>query len=137
MAHNGVKRHPKKTPIFLPGRRYPIGYVQAGVFHKSISGSKHILRKPRAIAFDRSTLVDAEKAGAVSVRVFDDETRTVYTARIDDIWTHGVTVLRGFGDQIGLTLNRWTVNGQPPAATWESNQQIKDLQPSLFGGMRL
>lgn len=135
LAQTGVKRHPKKIPIFLPGRSHPIGFVQAGVFHKSISGSKHILRKPRAIAFDRSTLTDAERAGAVSVRVVDDETRTVYTARIDDIWRYGLPVLRGYGDQIGLEMKRWTVNGQAPAHTFNSNAEIQAAQPSLFGGM--
>ncbi|MCL4833499.1 MAG: hypothetical protein KJZ86_13735 [Caldilineaceae bacterium] len=135
MAYNGAKRHPEKTPIFVAGRSTPIGFVQGNVFCKWIQGSKHILRTPRAIAFDRSTLADAERAGAVFAQVTDDETKTVYRARIDAIWTHGFSVNRGYGSQIGLTLNRFDVNGKPAAATFESNKAIQAAQPSLFGGM--
>ena len=135
MAQSGAKRHPQKTPIFVSGRSAPIGYVAGGVFHKSIVGSKPLLRSPRAIAFDRSTLADAERAGAVAAHVVDDETRTVYRASIADIWTHGFSVNRGFGDQIALALSRWSVNGRPVAPVFENNQAVKAAQPSLFGGM--
>ena len=135
MAQNGVKRHPAKTPIYVHGRSSPIGYVAGGVFHKSIMGSKHLLRSPRAIAFDRSTLTDAERAGAVWVEVADSETRTVYRASIGDVWAHGFAVRRGYGDQVALALQRFSVNGRPVAPVFESNQAVKSAQPSLFGGM--
>ena len=135
MAQNGAKRHPAKTPIYVHGRSSPIGYVEGQTFHKSISGSKHLLRSPRAIAFDRSTLVDAERAGAVTAHVTDDESRTVYRASIADIWAHGFAVHRGYGDQVALALTRWAVNGRPVATVFENNQAVKAAQPSLFGGM--
>ena len=135
MAQSGAKRHPQKTPIFVSGRSTPIGYVAGGVFHKAISGSKHLLRSPRAIAFDRSTLTDAERAGAVWVEVADSETRTVYRASIGDVWAHGFAVHRGYGDQVALALTRWAVNGRPVATVFENNQAVKAAQPSLFGGM--
>ena len=135
LPQSGVKRHPKTTPIYVRGRDRPIGYVEGGVFRKSISGSKHILRSPRAIAFDRSTLRDAERDGAVWVEVTDDETRTVYTARIADIWTHGFAVNRGYGDQIALALQRFSVNGRPVATVWESNEAIKAAQPTFWEGV--
>ncbi len=135
MAQNGATRHPQKTPIFVHGRSTPIGYVRGQTFHKNIVGSKHLLRSPKAIAFDRSTLADAERAGAVTAHVVDDESRTIYRASIADIWTHGFSVNRGYGAQVALSLDRWAVNGRPVAAVFESNQAVKAAQPALFGGM--
>jgi hypothetical protein len=83
-------------------------------------------------------LVDAEKAGAVTVRVFDDETRTVYMTRIDTIWQYGFTVQRGHGDQIALSLDRWSVNGQKtePRRKAQTKQKTTDsfgvVQMALF-----
>ena len=134
MAYFGGKRHPSKTPIYVRGRSTPIGHVTSGVFYKSIKASIHFLSRPRAIAFDRSTIVDAENAGAVSVEVTDSETGTVYRAAIADIWRHSFDVHRGFGDQIAYALTRWSVNGRPVAATFGNNQAIRDAQLSLFGG---
>src|SRR5690606_12631138 len=50
------------TPIYANGR--VIGQVVGDTFRKIISGSKHMLRTPKAICFDRSTLRDAVAAGA-------------------------------------------------------------------------
>jgi hypothetical protein len=132
MAQNGATRYPAKTPIYVHGRSTPIGYVEGTVFYKWIQGSKHILRTPRALAFDRSTLADAERAGAVWVEVVDSETGTTYRAAIDGIWQHCFPVCRGY-DQVALALTRWSVNGAAVAATFESNQAVKAAQPSLFG----
>ncbi|MBX2997780.1 MAG: hypothetical protein KF893_04665 [Caldilineaceae bacterium] len=132
IAQRDVQRHPPDTPIFVRGRTRPIGYVRGQTFHKAITGSKHLLRSPAAIAFDRSTLVDAERAGAVAVCVRDTETATIYTAQIADIWRYAFPVRRGFGDQIAMSMNRWTVNGIAPSTMYESNQARKAAQPSLF-----
>ena len=134
MTQNGATRHPQKSPIYVRGRSAPIGYVTGSVFRKTIRGSVHILHSPRAIAFDRSTIVDAENAGALTVEVTDSDTGNTYRATIADIWRHSFDVRRGFGDQIAYALTRWSVNGAPVAATFESNQAIRDAQLSLFGG---
>lgn len=131
LPHSGATRHPKKTWIYVKGRRYPIGYVLLLYFYKNLK-PEHFLTNPPAIAFDRSTLVDAEKAGALYAHITNSETGTVYTASIADIWRHGFPVLRGFGQQIALALPKWNVNGQPAAATFNSNAEVKAAQPSLF-----
>lgn len=133
IPQSGATRHPKNTPIFVRGRDRPIGYVEGGVFRKSVRASIHFLSRPRAIAFDRSTIEDAEKAGALWVEVTDSDSGTVYRAAIDDIWRQYFPVRRGYGNQIALALDRWRVNGQEAGPVWESNQAIKAAQPSLFG----
>ncbi len=135
IPQSGATRHPKTTPIYVRGRSTPIGFVKGQTFHKSIQGSKHILQKPQGIAFDRSTLVDAERAGAFFAQVTDGESGTVYRAAIDDIWRYGFPVKRGYGDQVALALQRFSVNGRPVATVWESNEAIKAAQPTFWEGV--
>ena len=84
-----------------------VGKVEGNTFYKSIKGSKHILRRPRAIAFDLYSLDEAEGVGAVKVQVLDQENGTVYKSTIQHIREHGKEFNRGFGDQIFLVLEGW------------------------------
>lgn len=86
-----------------------VGQVKGDTFYKSIRASKHMLKIPPAIAFDVSTLKDAERAGAMKVQVTDSESGTVYKATIAQIWRGGFRVNRRFGKQIALPLQRWTM----------------------------
>ena len=125
------------VPIYLPGRDKPIGFVSGGRFCKTITGSKHMLRSPKAIAFDVCTLDDAERAGASHVSVTDSETGRTYCAPIDDVRRFGFPVVRGHGRQVALPLDRYSVNGEPPEAERRAaatNQERKELQLGLFGG---
>jgi hypothetical protein len=135
MAYPAPRRNnPNHTPIYIAQR--VIGIVQGDTFHKAITGSKHILRRPRAIAFDRCTLRDAAAAGATCVEVLDRETGTTYTIAFETINRHSFPVLRGHGDQVAVTLDHWAINGATPvaqASVAQSNQERKELQLSLFG----
>jgi len=125
------------VPIYIPGRDKPIGYVNGRFFRKSIAGSRHMLRSPKAIAFDVCTLDDAQRAGATDVSVTDSETGRTYCAPIDDVRRYGFTVARGHGRQVALTLDRYSVDGAQPDAERRAaatNQERKDLQLGLFGG---
>jgi hypothetical protein len=139
IAQSVPQRQPSaaNTPVYLPGSSKIIGYVSGLVFAKTISGSKHFLRRPAAIAFDVATLDAAEAAGAVMVKVTDGETGHVYAQRIVTIRAYGFPVTRGFGRQIALPLNAYAIDGKPPThppGALTNNQERKDLQPSLFGG---
>lgn len=131
MPHPGRNRHPQKspsTPTYVRGRAHPIGFVAGGVFYKQLR-KRHFLTTPPGIGFDRSTLRDAERAGASSIHIANSDTGATYTASIDDVWRWGYGVNRGYGDQIALALTRWSVNGGPVAATYESNQAVTEKQP--------
>ena len=99
--------HLYSTPIFIGN--LVVGKVEGDVFLKSIRGSRHILRKPPAIAFDVSTLNQAEQAGAVIVQVVDQETGITYRAQIAHIKDVGIRIDRGYGEQIALPLEGWTM----------------------------
>lgn len=104
------------TPIFSVGGK-PCGKVGGDTWYKTIAGSRHILRQPPAIAFDLETVNQAERAGAVRVRVTDRETGTLYTASLAHIREAGFSFDRGFGWQIALPLQGWTITrrGEIPA----------------------
>jgi len=84
------------------------GIIYGAELRKSVFGSRHFLKKPPAIAFDRGALDRAEQAGAVRVRVVDRETGIVYTASIAHIRRAGLAINRGFGAQLALPLESWT-----------------------------
>lgn len=141
MIHEGAPRRnsfrESGTPIYLPGTDKVIGIVQGGVFRKTITGSAHMLRKPPSIAFDLSTLDAAEAAGAAHVAITDRETGKVYRASIADVRYYGRPVVRGHGRQIGLVLERYSIDGETPEAERRAaatNQERNELQMSLFGG---
>lgn len=95
------------TPIFIGGRQ--IGEVCGEEFIKRIMGSKHILRSLHAIAFDMDCLEQAIRAGARIARVIDQETNTHYRVMIPTILEEGIPVNYGYGRQLALPLQRWTI----------------------------
>ncbi len=103
LKHTG--KHPSaSTPIYVG--RHIVGYVRGGVFHKTLR-SNHFLQKPRAIAFDMSTLREAEQAGAQRVEIVDADSQRIYRASISTIHARGFRVERGFGEQWALPLSEW------------------------------
>lgn len=100
-----------RTPVFVVEKI--VGYVQGQTFFKRIKSSKHFLRKPPAIAFDTSSLCDAELLGARFVQVTDSESGKVYKASIDQIWVEGFSLNRGHGQQQALHLSKWNCGSRP------------------------
>ena len=119
--HSNRKASGRSTAIYV-GRKV-VGHVNGSRFMKRVEGSKHFLLKPRAIAFDVSTLHDAEAAGAIRVEVIDTETGRGYTSSVVEIWANGFRVNRGFGEQWAMLIGKWRLSGE------KAVQQL-----SLFGG---
>lgn len=92
-------------PIYAGGK--VIGAVKGDCFYKRVKASAHFLRLPPAIAFDVSTLRDAEAAGAKWVEVTDAESGRVFKASMATIWERGKGFNRGHGAQWFLTLDEW------------------------------
>ena len=102
--------------VYVGARR--VGSVKAGIFHKTIHGSKHILRYPTpAIALDLESLARAQDLGALAVCVKDIESGVTYTAQIEHIRTAGLELDRGFGRQIALPLAGWVKSGKGSGET--------------------
>jgi|TARA_B100001245_G_C22752749_1_gene364449 hypothetical protein len=84
-----------------------VGWVENDIFYKRIHGSKHFLRKPPAIAFDRISIMSAIEYGALKVRVLDVETDVVYSTTMRDLEDNGFNINRGHGEQIAMGMKRW------------------------------
>lgn len=115
IPHNGrfrATQNQKSTPIFVTvkGKPVVIGHVKDGVFYKRIK-SKHFLHTPRAICLDAQNITDAQHAGAVDIRITDSETGKTYETTIEYFKNHSFPVPRGYGYQLGLVLEQWSVNG--------------------------
>jgi hypothetical protein len=130
------KSSTSKIPIFAGGR--VIGTVSGGVFYKVISFSKHALRTPPGIAFDVSTLDDAENAGADRVDILDKETGKHYLASLALVRSAGFSLNRGFGSQWALTLSYFSVDGKPPrnAPAKPKKTEPGVMQLSFLGGAK-
>lgn len=80
--------------------------VRAGVLSKRIS-SRHMLRRPPAIAFDTAVIAAAERAGAWRVEVANTDTNKIYSATLAEFRAGAFALDRGFGAQLALPLSRW------------------------------
>lgn len=96
-----------KTRIPIRINAKIVGDVRGETFYKNVLASKHFLRVPRAIAFDVSSLTDAESAGARFVEIRDAESGRVFRQSIATIRAKGFRVARGFGEQVALALEFW------------------------------
>lgn len=104
---NPISRSEYSTEIKI-GEKI-VGHIIGNEFVKKVYGSKHFLRKPRAIAFDVASLEKAQKQGASQVKIIDLDTGIIYRVRIELIFYKGFYFNRGFGNQIGLTMNYWRI----------------------------
>jgi len=96
------------TPMFSSDGHI-VGAVDGIVFRKTLSGKRHFLRKPLAIATDALVLEQAQELGAEMIEVRDKDTGDVYRASIQKVMTSGIEIDRGFGAQIALPLIFWQV----------------------------
>ena len=87
-----------------------IGHVEGDKFIKRVRGSKHMLRQPRGWALDILSLGDAERMGARTVEIEDTESGLTYSTSIALVWSKGLRLNRGFGDQIALPLHLFTMS---------------------------
>ena len=86
-----------------------IGTVIKDTLHKRVNSSKHFLRQPPAIAFDRDCIVRAKKLGANKIMVHDKDTKKRYMANYSDFEAKAIRVNRGFGEQLALPISMWSV----------------------------
>ena len=94
-----------KQAVYVGGK--VVGHVSGDIFSKKVKGSKHFLRKPPAIAFDRNSLEQAERLGASKIIIHDTESRISYSGALQTVLKRGFKVNRGHGDQIALPLADW------------------------------
>jgi len=89
--------------------RHVVGHVHGDTFYKVLQPG-HFLRKPPAICFDVTSLVDAAALGARKAHVTNSKTGQVYQAAFSTIRANGFPVRR-VSEQVGLELRYWQTGG--------------------------
>jgi len=86
-----------------------VGVIIDDTFHKRVYASKHFLRKPPAIAFDKSSIEEAVKKGANKIMIHDKESKKRYQTSMSDFNEGSFEFDRGFGKQVGLSIDKWSI----------------------------
>ena len=105
----------EKKPVYRSDGRV-IGNLQGDTLVKRVIGSKHMLRTPKAWAVDVVAYEQAKRAGARYIEIRDRESGITYRVSLDGFLRFGIRLDRGYGAQIALPLEKWTVmNPSDPA----------------------
>lgn len=128
---------PDGIPITVKSKISGFFMPRTLTYYRRVEGSRHFLRKPRAITNDMSALAEAERLGAERVRIVDSETGAEYTCIIPIIREHGFILDRGWGEQIALPFAYWiktlpdgTIT--PPTLPKQPMTQPQVIQGQLF-----
>jgi len=101
----GIKEHGQFVRL-ADGR--VAGRVENGIFVKSVRGSKHMLKTPRAWAVDAEAY-DSIRRDINMIVIEDQECGLKYRATPDTFDAFKGLLDRGFGRQYFLPLARWQV----------------------------
>lgn len=115
------------------------GKVSGDTYHKQVSGSVHMLRKPPAWAVALADLAEAVRMGATRVEIHDQDTAVTYSATVAKIYEHGFEFNRGYGRQIALPLQYFGTIGELHtggiSAVKSERQQPQARQYSFLEGV--
>jgi hypothetical protein len=109
MSNSSILSNRGLIQIHIAGRH--VGDVENGVFKKSISASRHFLRKPPAIALSVEALQEANQAGARDIQITDLESGQIYACTFEHFMTYSFPLQRGgFEPQRALVLEQFDVS---------------------------
>jgi hypothetical protein len=114
----------------------PVATLRGDVLHKSVHGSVHMLRSPRAWAIDECLYRQAIALGATAFIVHDLDTGKDYWADVATFTAYGFPLDRGHGAQLALCLPRWRVCERDQDSEPQPEPE-RPMQLALaFGGAR-
>jgi hypothetical protein len=130
-------------PIFCESNSKPVGRFDTNskVHTRRLYGSRHMLRKPRAVAFDAEIVAQLQRLGCQFLEVFDRETGITYRAGFPEFLAKKISINRGFGQQEALPLRYWDSSGgewkasEPTAAKEREAPKPEIVQLHLFGSV--
>lgn len=109
--HVAFAANTQLEPAYSESGKVIGSYVERGDGHKwlvkNVSGKRHFLRRPPAIAYDKWTINDAQKKGVALLEVQDSDTGKKYICHITQFIAGCFTIDRGFGVQLALPMGKW------------------------------
>ena len=105
--NNYSPKQRRGQPVRFNGKA--VGYIVDGVFEARRRSSKHLLQAVPGWAFSVEILEYLDEEGIEDIHLLDLDTRTQYTATLQDFCVSGVPI-NYFGDpQLCLPLSAWKV----------------------------
>jgi hypothetical protein len=87
-----------------------VGYIEDGVFHKKVKGSRHQLKVPPAWCISSEAFDDCILPSCDQIVVEDQESGITYRVSTVVFQRHCFRVERGnFEPQLGLAMRHWTI----------------------------
>lgn len=80
-----------------------------GILVKNARELKHMLRSPRAWAFDKSIITTAMQHGAKSIRIEAGDTGNVFTVSMSKFKEKAFPLQRGYNLQLALVSKHWDI----------------------------
>jgi len=80
------------------------GKIVGATLKRKVNGSRHFLRKPRAVCFPVHIIKEAEKQGARAIEIIDRENGTRYTTSLRYFRSKAFEIERGYGHQLCMLL---------------------------------
>lgn len=108
LNHLYQKQNLKSIPVFLSNGKIA-GSIVDDSFIKTVYASKHFLRRPPAIAFDKSVVEEIQKQNVAKLVIKDRESNHTYTLTLEEFLFKAFPLNRGFGAQLACLLKEWTV----------------------------
>lgn len=90
----------------LLGDKY-IGEIRDDVFVKRVQGSRHLLKRPKAIAIDKG-IVERIRYEVNVIEVVDLESEVTYRTSMKQFLEKSIFIDRKYGEQLALPLQYWT-----------------------------
>ena len=116
-----------------------VARIEKDVLVKGLDGrileSQHMLRIPKAWAFDECIVEQAEDIGCNSIKVIATDTKRTYVADMDVFQLHKIKIDRGHNPQWGLTIGHWRIyeeNGVNMLTEQATTIKSKSEQMKLF-----
>lgn len=89
-----------------------VAHLVDGILVKKARESKHMLRSPKAWAFDRSIIETASRHGATGIRIEAGDTGAVFKVSMERFIEKAFPLQRGHNRQLALVLKFWDT-GRP------------------------
>jgi len=83
--------------------------IDGTILIKRVSGEIHRLRQPKAWAYDTTIIEQARASGVERLVIVDTDNGDRYETSLPNFYENMGKLNRGFGEQVFLTLDRWTL----------------------------
>lgn len=106
--YHSTTSHGNGQVIYLANGRIAGEILSDGITFQKHIRNRHVLQRPLALALDVDLIERLERESINHVLVINDDTHEFLTANLADFRQYGFRVNRGHGEQLALSLGRFS-----------------------------